>query len=562
MGFVLDAYAARSCPLKTVYRFTPGLEPPRDRLPDPPFFHDADAIEASVFARLLASDDEAVDLRTLPAPDAATAERATIAAMRAGAPLILAPVLPRDERGHRAGRPSALIREAGDGPGYHPVQIKFHRVLESVPMDAPPLSVTALDAPRRLLALPGRGFRWRHRLPAALQLAHDWRLLEASGYAAERPFAGIIGLDQIAWDGQPPQPLITWLDLSAARVPPHPDTATIPAEAAPISTLQRYDDDFAVRVALAEGALTASAAAPPPLLPVITSECRGCVWLPRCTAVLDPDDVSVRITKSPLDAHEITTLRALGLGTVTALAAVDLDTLLPSYLPRVSHRDDAESRIRRAHHRACLLAAGVELERETSGPLPLPRHDLEIDVDIETSAEDRVYLWGFWVDDHTSGASYARQFAAFEDLDAAGEQALAGEAMAWLAELVTGRDAAVYHYSDYEVVRLGRLAGHLGDLGVWAQEWASEHFVDLFTVVRQNYFGANGLGLKVVASAVAGFAWRDEDPGGLNSQSWFADAVHARDEIAREQARVRVLEYNEDDVRATWHLRRWLRTQG
>ncbi|MFZ2749710.1 MAG: nuclease, partial [Propioniciclava sp.] len=92
MGFVLDAYAARSCPLKTVYRFTPGLEPPVDRLPDPPFFHDADAIEAAVFARLLASDDETVDLRDLAAPDSATAERATIAAMRAGAPIILAPV--------------------------------------------------------------------------------------------------------------------------------------------------------------------------------------------------------------------------------------------------------------------------------------------------------------------------------------------------------------------------------------------------------------------------------------------------------------------------------------
>ena len=41
----------------------------------------------------------------------------------------------------------------------------------------------------------------------------------------------------------------------------------------------------------------------------------------------------------------------------------------------------------------------------------------------------------------------------------------------------------------------------------------------------------------------------------------FADAVHAGDALARERARVRVLEYNEDDVRATWHLRRWLRTQ-
>ena len=100
-----------------------------------------------VFARLLASDDETVDLRDLAAPDSATAERATIAAMRAGAPIILAPVLPRDDAGHRAGRPSALIREAGDGPGYHPVQIKFHRVLETVGPESPPLSATTLDAP-------------------------------------------------------------------------------------------------------------------------------------------------------------------------------------------------------------------------------------------------------------------------------------------------------------------------------------------------------------------------------------------------------------------------------
>ena len=53
----------------------------------------------------------------------------------------------------------------------------------------------------------------------------------------------------------------------------------------------------------------------------------------------------------------------------------------------------------------------------------------------------------------------------------------------------------MYHYSDYEVIRLGRLAAHLGDLGAWARDWAADHFVDLFSVVREHFFGATGLGL-------------------------------------------------------------------
>lgn len=562
MALYLDAYAARSCPLKTAYRFTPGLEPPLGVLPDPPFFHDADAIEADVYARLLACDTEAVDLRGLRAADSAAAQAATIAAMRAGAPLILAPTLPRDEAGHRIGHPSLLVREIGDGPGYHPVQIKFHRVLEATPPEAPPLYATTLDAPRELVTVPGRGFRWRHRLRAALQVAHYWRMLQAAGYAAQRPAAGLIGLDQIPVRRGPSELVVTWIDLDAPRVPPHPASVEQPGLAEPTSALARYDADFASRLALAVDAQDATPDDPPPLTPILTAECRGCVWLPRCTGFLDADDLTLRISKSPLDAHEVRTLRGLGIGTVPELAHTDLDDLLAEYLPRASHRDDAEDRLRRTHHRALLLDSGVALERETSGPLPLPQHGLEIDVDIETSADDHVYLWGFWVDDPEAGEPYARQFVAFDDLDAEGERALAAEALTWLRGLVAGRDAAVYHYSDYEIIRLGRLAPHLGEVGAWAQEWAAGHFVDLFTVVRENFFGANGLGLKVVASAVADFAWRDDEPGGLASQGWFDDAVHASEELDREIAKIRVLEYNEDDVRATWHLRRWLRTQG
>lgn len=561
MGLFLDAYAARSCPLKTAYRFTPGLEPPLRDVPDPPFFHDADAIEADVYARLLDSDTEAVDLRGLRTADPGAAQAATIAAMRAGAPLILAPTLPRDAAGHRVGHPSLLVREIGDGPGYHPVQIKFHRVLEALPVQSPPLYVTTLDAPRELVTVPGRGFRWRHRLRAALQMAHYWRLLEASGYAAQRPAAGLIGLDQIPVRRGPSELIITWIDLAAPRVPARPETVVETAPIEPVSALARYDAEFALRLGLAADARNADPDDPPPLTPILTAECRGCVWLPRCTGFLDADDLTLRLSKTPLDVHEVSVLRDLGIGTITDLAHCEVDAVLVDYLARADHREDAEARLRRAHHRAQLLDSGIALERETSGPLPLPRHELEIDVDIETSADDRVYLWGFWVDDPATGEPYARQFVAFEDLDAVGEQALAAQAMAWLQTLVAGRDAAVYHYSDYEIIRLGRLAPHVGDVGTWALEWAATHFVDLFTVVRQNFFGANGLGLKVVASAVADFSWRDDEPGGLASQGWFDDAVHAREELDREIAKIRVLEYNEDDVRATWHLRRWLRTQ-
>ena len=56
-------------------------------------------------------------------------------------------------------------------------------------------------------------------------------------------------------------------------------------------------------------------------------------------------------------------------------------------------------------------------------------------------------------------------------------------------------------------------------------------------------------------------AWQPSavDPTDLNAAE-LSEAVHAGDDGVREAARRRVLDYNEDDVRATWHLRAWLRT--
>ena len=104
--------------------------------------------------------------------------------------------------------------------------------------------------------------------------------------------------------------------------------------------------------------------------------------------------------------------------------------------------------------------------------------------------------------------------------------------------------------------------GSTGDLALaQAAGLIRDHFVDLFGFVRDNFVGVEGLGLKVVAHKGAGFSWRDEEPGGLASQSWFNEAVDGPSPEARAAARDRVLEYNEDDVRATLAVREWIAAQ-
>ena len=563
--FVLDAYAARSCPLKTANAFGATPAPPKREVPPPAFFHDADAVEAEVFGLLRAGVASFVDLRALRRAPAADQEAAALRAIHEGFELIVGPLLPRDYTGHRSGRPSALLRRGG---GYTPVVVKFHRVWESAGPTDRPQEFSILEEPGRVLELPGRRFRWGSRLKAALQAAHHWRLLEATGHAASEPVVGVIGTERLAVPGAESRRqhlAITWLDLAAPLASPNPTLVDEPGSAAPVSALERYDFEHDFRVLLAREAMQFGAARS--MTPVVNRECRFCVWQEHCAGQLPEDELSKRIAKAPLDWHEVLTLRALGVHTVGDLAEADLDELSGRYLPRVSHRDGGEDRLRLAHRRARLLVSGVELERTTAGPIPLPPHDLEIDLDIETSADDHAYLWGFHVDDRATGRRYYQAFDSFADLDAAGERELAARAFGWLAQITQGRDAAVYHYSDYETLRVQRLAAALAERGEaalaeWVRGFAAASFVDLFAVVKAHFFGANGLGLKVVAAAAAGFAWRDEEPGGLASQSWFADAVHAAAPDAREAARTRVLQYNEDDVLATWHLRAWLRAQG
>jgi len=160
-----------------------------------------------------------------------------------------------------------------------------------------------------------------------------------------------------------PVRVVTWVDLEE----PFLRTFSRSAESGwtKRSVLERYDHEHGFRVQVARNALAQGRVTPPaPLVhPIGVKECRTCPWGAHCRPMLDDDDISLRIDRSPLDVREIGALRQLGIRTITDLAGVNPDDLLPRYLPEVSHKDQAESRLRLAIRRADLLVEHEGIER-------------------------------------------------------------------------------------------------------------------------------------------------------------------------------------------------------
>jgi predicted RecB family nuclease len=576
---LLGAYAAHSCPVKTQNAFDPTVaietrahgtsSQANERFAE--LFDGGAQFMTAVLERLIGScRGRVVDLRRLSGSSREVQVEACIRALSSGAQVIIGGCLPIDLSGHRMDSPDLLVRGTDTTAGsaaYHPVVVKWHKIIQR---PRPPDNEaeeprvlhysTLLDpGPAAALEVEGYGLRVDSRLADFLQLAHYHRMLEASGFGADQPLAGVIGTDDLL-----DVPVLAWADLGEPQVRTFSRSS---AEGWRLrSFLERYDYEFAFRMKIAAVAQqqTGRPDQDPELLvrPIVNRECPRCQWWEHCLPQLDPDDVSLRINTAPLDMREIATLRQHGITTITELADTELDQLLEWYLPEVTHRRGAEDRIRVAVRRARMLLEGISFDRESTGPIEVPQAEVEIDLDIESAADGRIYLWGFLVHQAGQSGEVYHEFSRFDDLDDRSEATLAIDAFTWLRSIVdSSPSVAVFHYSGYEVAKIVELARREHDeLLDWAAAYAEEHFIDVLEIVKAHYFGVSGLGLKLMARHV-GFSWRDNDPGGLNSQLWFAEAVHGETSEVRARARRRVLEYNEDDVTATSKVRAWLRAQ-
>ena len=548
---LLGGYAAKQCPVRVqndflqlvpTLRWVPSLE-------DQARLDAGIAFEAEVFEDLAAISPAAVAVDS--ALGKADAIARTVQAMDSGAPLILGGWLPDDVEGGRTGKPDILVKVDG---GYLPADVKNHLTVK--PAKVKSRVVSSLSSPGQWLTVAG----WSataHHYEDGLQLAHYTRMLQACGYhrGPDRLWAAVLGTSRIeVVPGRAAELVFVWHDLNEpVRV-----TFSRSRGKASRSLLERYDHEhqFRVKVARTARRIVGAADDPQPLVdPVGQQECRKCPYEQQCAEQMGPDDPSTAISVGRLSTREWLTLRLMGVGTTAALSAVDTEDplFLDDYCAEVSHltREQARNRLLGAIDRAQMICDGIEIARTGEGPAEVPVADVEIDVDIEWSIEERVYMWGARVrragDEST--AKYVTDFVAWEPLDAIGERELAARFAAWLREQRDAADAAgqtlkVFHWSHPERSRLISILGQAEVADLVDPETGV--FMDLEKVFKANFLSLHGSSIKKVAP-IFGFAWGVDDPGGAISQTYLSTAHTGTDSQEVTAAKEWLLSYNEDD---------------
>ena len=288
-------------------------------------------------------------------------------------------------------------------------------------------------------------------------------------------------------------------------------------------------------------------------LPSRISECRSCPWWSApehgCEAWLtERHDVSL-VAQGP----RAELLRQLGVTTIDGLAGWE-----GGEPPEWQHGVFGDAVVT-----ARAWLAGIPLVRRVP-QVRVQRADVEVDVDLESFQEHGAYLWGTLLD-----GEY-RPFVTWDPLPTADEGRSFGEFWTWLMEVrgqatAAGKSFAGYCYSrtaedKWMLESARRFHGRPGIPTVaQVREFVnSGEWVDMFEVVNDQFICPNGKGLKKIAP-VAGFAWRDPEASGEASMGWYREAVGYDGEPDLGE-RTRLLQYNEDDTRATMTLRHWMTT--
>jgi len=270
----------------------------------------------------------------------------------------------------------------------------------------------------------------------------------------------------------------------------------------------------------------------------LTSACKQSPYFSECEAqARNCDDLSLlnRLWKSEADA-----LKEAGLSTVSILAMASDQQL-------ASVSGLTPGRLSFLQQQALAMKEGRVIKLH---PLELPEpQDVELVIDIESDPlRDLHYLIGV-----LKIADGKKTYHSFFAKDNTGVEGMWHDFISFIQK---HPESSIYHYGWYETDVFRRMMDEF-EAPDSVREQLTDKMFDILPAFRESViFPLPFYSLKDIAKHL-GFTWRTAGASGLDSVLWFHDYQNSEDRAALQK----IIDYNEDDVLATWYLIEWARKQ-
>ena len=288
--------------------------------------------------------------------------------------------------------------------------------------------------------------------------------------------------------------------------------------------------------------------------PANCGACKSCGWYHSCKKWCEEQDDLTQLFYVGRSVRE-SIKRDLSFSNVAGLMTLDADEL--------ARRKKADRSFLKGVGAPAIskMILRARLMREKGEPLiherfEFPDVETELYFDIEADpTQDFVYLHGFWVRD-PAGERFEKTVAVDNSSDA--EKRAWSEAIDIIRKSLDG-GSAIYYYSAYEKSTYKRLSRKYVDVITEEEVEAlfdNTNMIDLYSdfVLKNTDWPLGSYGIKAIAQHL-GFKWRDETPSGALSIQWYNDFLSTGDESYLK----RVMEYNEDDCKATMVVKDYLK---
>lgn len=326
-------------------------------------------------------------------------------------------------------------------------------------------------------------------------------------------------------------------DIHGREVPY--DFQTPYGKRSPRTLWQDYEDALREAQAIINKSMTT--------LPAFGAVCKLCHWYTACVRGLKEADDLTMIPELGRSKRDV---MYGSIRTVAQLASADPENFVSgnkSVFPGIG-----PDTLRKFHERAKLLSE-KDAKAYTRAPIVFPKHERELFFDIEVDPmRDICYLHGFVERLHRDNATEKFVFTFADAATPVAEQRAFANAWGYIQER---QPCTIYYYSKYERTIYRALQEKYPDVcsaDDIEQLFDPANAIDLYSdvVKKTTEWPTWNFSIKTLATYL-GFSWRDTHPSGAASIEWFHRWIESGDPAIRQ----RILDYNEDDCRATRVLR-------